>query len=274
MFLYFLHSCVHLLSGTVGLKQNKNLCHAGGVVFKFPVGLEWTEEESGNWDMERLMKLKLCTKNTSQHDTHKSKPHRLSLAPGSPADWYNTSSTFNHQTGDNALCHWALHSLPAHPAGFLHDLHCLACVCERYQKWSTFVLKVLTLLCQDHVDLPKHSFKMGMKLEMVSPWEQLKICPVSVTKVSQPENVRKQWKNKNMYRPDSSSQHSSAAFINAASDFFQEGGLALQAHPGSLVFDQWLRGGFSSEWSFLGILFLCSNNPHVGLSSHYLVHFS
>uniref|UniRef100_A0A4W6D8J3 Scm like with four mbt domains 2 n=1 Tax=Lates calcarifer TaxID=8187 RepID=A0A4W6D8J3_LATCA len=36
---------------------------------------------------------------------------------------------------------------------------------------------------KDHVDLPKHSFKMGMKLEMVSPWEQLKICPVSVTKV-------------------------------------------------------------------------------------------
>uniref|UniRef100_A0A665UYN7 SAM domain-containing protein n=1 Tax=Echeneis naucrates TaxID=173247 RepID=A0A665UYN7_ECHNA len=44
-------------------------------------------------------------------------------------------------------------------------------------------LKALTLLCQDHVDLPKHSFKMGMKLEMVSPWEELKICPVSVTKV-------------------------------------------------------------------------------------------
>ncbi|XP_029901561.1 scm-like with four MBT domains protein 2 isoform X1 [Myripristis murdjan] len=36
---------------------------------------------------------------------------------------------------------------------------------------------------KDHVDLPKHSFKTGMKLEMVSPWEQLQICPVSVTKV-------------------------------------------------------------------------------------------
>uniref|UniRef100_A0A3B4WC61 Scm like with four mbt domains 2 n=1 Tax=Seriola lalandi dorsalis TaxID=1841481 RepID=A0A3B4WC61_SERLL len=36
---------------------------------------------------------------------------------------------------------------------------------------------------KDHVDLPRHSFMMGMKLEMVSPWEQLKICPVSVTKV-------------------------------------------------------------------------------------------
>ncbi|XP_038148088.1 scm-like with four MBT domains protein 2 [Cyprinodon tularosa] len=36
---------------------------------------------------------------------------------------------------------------------------------------------------KDHMDLPKHSFRMGMKLEMVSPWEQLKICPVSVTKV-------------------------------------------------------------------------------------------
>uniref|UniRef100_A0A1A7XG62 Scm-like with four mbt domains 2 n=1 Tax=Iconisemion striatum TaxID=60296 RepID=A0A1A7XG62_9TELE len=36
---------------------------------------------------------------------------------------------------------------------------------------------------KDHVDLPKHSFKMGMKLEMVSPWESLQIRPVSVTKV-------------------------------------------------------------------------------------------
>ncbi|KAM7367338.1 hypothetical protein PAMP_015247 [Pampus punctatissimus] len=35
----------------------------------------------------------------------------------------------------------------------------------------------------DHVDLPKHSFKTGMKLEMVSLWEQLQICPVSVSKV-------------------------------------------------------------------------------------------
>ncbi|KAF3705262.1 Scm-like with four MBT domains protein 2 [Channa argus] len=36
---------------------------------------------------------------------------------------------------------------------------------------------------KDHADLPRHSFKMGMKLEMVSPWEPLQICPVSVTKV-------------------------------------------------------------------------------------------
>ncbi|MEQ2246753.1 hypothetical protein ILYODFUR_002496 [Ilyodon furcidens] len=36
---------------------------------------------------------------------------------------------------------------------------------------------------KDHMDLPKHSFRTGMKLEMVSPWEQLQICPVSVTKV-------------------------------------------------------------------------------------------
>lgn len=38
---------------------------------------------------------------------------------------------------------------------------------------------------QDHVDLPKHSFRTGMKLEIVSRWEQLQICPVSVTKVTQ-----------------------------------------------------------------------------------------
>ncbi|XP_029018276.1 scm-like with four MBT domains protein 2 isoform X2 [Betta splendens] len=36
---------------------------------------------------------------------------------------------------------------------------------------------------KDHADLPKHSFKLGMKLEMVSPWQQLHICPVSVTRV-------------------------------------------------------------------------------------------
>ncbi|XP_068162761.1 scm-like with four MBT domains protein 2 isoform X2 [Antennarius striatus] len=36
---------------------------------------------------------------------------------------------------------------------------------------------------KDQEDLPKHSFKTGMKLEMVSPWEGLQICPVSVSKV-------------------------------------------------------------------------------------------
>ncbi|XP_051911687.1 scm-like with four MBT domains protein 2 [Hippocampus zosterae] len=36
---------------------------------------------------------------------------------------------------------------------------------------------------KDHADLPAHAFKVGMKLEMVSPWERLRICPVSVTEV-------------------------------------------------------------------------------------------
>ncbi|XP_061922366.1 scm-like with four MBT domains protein 2 isoform X3 [Entelurus aequoreus] len=36
---------------------------------------------------------------------------------------------------------------------------------------------------KDHVDLPKHAFKLGMKLEMVPPWDHRHICPVSVTKV-------------------------------------------------------------------------------------------
>lgn len=36
---------------------------------------------------------------------------------------------------------------------------------------------------KDHVDLPKHSFKVGMKLEMVPWWDRLQVCPVSVTKV-------------------------------------------------------------------------------------------
>ncbi|XP_030641331.1 scm-like with four MBT domains protein 2 isoform X2 [Chanos chanos] len=36
---------------------------------------------------------------------------------------------------------------------------------------------------KDHADLHKHSFKTGMKLEMVSPKEPFHICPVSVTKI-------------------------------------------------------------------------------------------
>uniref|UniRef100_H2MQY3 Scm like with four mbt domains 2 n=1 Tax=Oryzias latipes TaxID=8090 RepID=H2MQY3_ORYLA len=47
--------------------------------------------------------------------------------------------------------------------------------------WS----KLVVFPRQDHVDLPKHSFRTGMKLEIVSRWEQLQICPVSVTKVTQ-----------------------------------------------------------------------------------------
>ncbi|XP_062852790.1 scm-like with four MBT domains protein 2 [Trichomycterus rosablanca] len=35
---------------------------------------------------------------------------------------------------------------------------------------------------KDHADLRKHSFRTGMKLEMVSPEEPFHICPVSVTK--------------------------------------------------------------------------------------------
>lgn len=49
--------------------------------------------------------------------------------------------------------------------------------CERQK--SPLPLEVF----KDHVELPKHCFKVGMKLEMV-PWrDQLQICPVSVTKV-------------------------------------------------------------------------------------------
>uniref|UniRef100_A0A8C8DFC3 SAM domain-containing protein n=1 Tax=Oncorhynchus tshawytscha TaxID=74940 RepID=A0A8C8DFC3_ONCTS len=36
---------------------------------------------------------------------------------------------------------------------------------------------------KDHADLTKHSFRTGMKLEMVSPSEPFYICPVSVTQV-------------------------------------------------------------------------------------------
>ncbi|KAJ8006946.1 hypothetical protein DPEC_G00112480 [Dallia pectoralis] len=50
--------------------------------------------------------------------------------------------------------------------------------------WSDARLNPLPLeVFKDHADLTKHSFCTGMKLELVSPWEPLHICPVSVTKV-------------------------------------------------------------------------------------------
>uniref|UniRef100_A0A673ZKK2 Scm like with four mbt domains 2 n=1 Tax=Salmo trutta TaxID=8032 RepID=A0A673ZKK2_SALTR len=47
----------------------------------------------------------------------------------------------------------------------------------------TCVFSTVTRLFQDHADLTKHSFRAGMKLEMVSPSEPFHICPVSVTQV-------------------------------------------------------------------------------------------
>uniref|UniRef100_A0A8C8F4B2 SAM domain-containing protein n=1 Tax=Oncorhynchus tshawytscha TaxID=74940 RepID=A0A8C8F4B2_ONCTS len=47
----------------------------------------------------------------------------------------------------------------------------------------TCVFSTVTRLFQDHADLTKHSFRTGMKLEMVSPSEPFHICPVSVTQV-------------------------------------------------------------------------------------------
>ncbi|KAJ3612217.1 hypothetical protein NHX12_020493 [Muraenolepis orangiensis] len=43
--------------------------------------------------------------------------------------------------------------------------------------------KAKPLPLEDHAVAPKHGFSTGMKLEMVSPWKPLCICPVSVTKV-------------------------------------------------------------------------------------------
>uniref|UniRef100_A0A8C7CIS2 Scm like with four mbt domains 2 n=1 Tax=Oncorhynchus kisutch TaxID=8019 RepID=A0A8C7CIS2_ONCKI len=45
------------------------------------------------------------------------------------------------------------------------------------------VFSTVTRWFQDHADLTKHSFRTGMKLEMVSPSEPFHICPVSVTQV-------------------------------------------------------------------------------------------
>ncbi|KAL0962835.1 hypothetical protein UPYG_G00346130 [Umbra pygmaea] len=50
--------------------------------------------------------------------------------------------------------------------------------------WSEAQQNPLPLeVFKDHADLTQHSFKIDMKLEMVSPWEPLHICPVSVTQV-------------------------------------------------------------------------------------------
>lgn len=66
------------------------------------------------------------------------------------------------------------------------------CVCVCFGKvramFYTKLLRTLTTdicMCvfQDHADLSTHSFRAGMKLEMVSPSEPFHICPVSVTKV-------------------------------------------------------------------------------------------
>ena len=58
---------------------------------------------------------------------------------------------------------------------------------DNFLKVEHICLNILILICQDHKDIPMHSFKTEMKLEMVSPWNQLQICPVSVTKVSNSE---------------------------------------------------------------------------------------
>uniref|UniRef100_A0A673IHH8 Scm-like with four MBT domains protein 2 n=1 Tax=Sinocyclocheilus rhinocerous TaxID=307959 RepID=A0A673IHH8_9TELE len=70
------------------------------------------------------------------------------------------------------------------------------CVCVFWGSWSngalfytklliTFPTDICMCVCvfQDHADLHTHSFRAGMKLEMVSPKEPFHICPVSVTKV-------------------------------------------------------------------------------------------
>lgn len=64
------------------------------------------------------------------------------------------------------------------------------------------------------MDLPKHSFRTGLKLEMVSPWEQLQICPVSVTKVSRTGTMFYLKEE----RAGSALKRSPAALINLALD--------------------------------------------------------
>ena len=73
-------------------------------------------------------------------------------------------------------------------------------------------LKVSTFPCQDHVDLPELSVRTGMKLEMASPWEQLRICPVSVTRVSRRAGTFTFLICRN--KSTRHSPHSSAACIN------------------------------------------------------------
>jgi len=66
------------------------------------------------------------------------------------------------------------------------------CVCLSVLLLLLLLLHIVSPVysVQDHEDLPHHSFKLGMKLEMVSPWEQMKICPVTVSQVSHGSSLR------------------------------------------------------------------------------------
>ncbi|XP_054480783.1 scm-like with four MBT domains protein 2 isoform X1 [Anoplopoma fimbria] len=131
---------------------------------------------------------------------------------------------------------------------------------------------------KDHMDLPEHTFKTGMKLEMVSPWERLQICPVSVSKVyneiyfqvtlddlsvdskprfvvchaNSPGILPVQWSLKNgvgLERPPGYEGHD---FDWA--DYLKQGG--TEAAPDGCFPDTWQNRGFAKD------MWLEAVNPH------------
>ena len=58
-----------------------------------------------------------------------------------------------------------------------------------YEEWKELTengpkdLNVPENLLNNYVDHPKHDFKLGMKLEAVSPSDRTKLCPATVVKV-------------------------------------------------------------------------------------------
>ncbi|XP_028289220.1 scm-like with four MBT domains protein 2 isoform X2 [Parambassis ranga] len=103
---------------------------------------------------------------------------------------------------------------------------------------------------KDHVDLPKHSFRTGMKLEMVSPREQLQICPVSVTKVY--NEFYFQWCLKNGLALERPPGYEGQDFDWA--DYLKQSG--TEAAPDTCFPDTWQSRGFAKD------TWLEAVNPH------------
>lgn len=68
------------------------------------------------------------------------------------------------------------------PPGSIVDLH-------PYEEWKDLLeskpkdYELLKDLFDNNVDHPKHSFKVGMKVEALNPVDRTRICPATVTKI-------------------------------------------------------------------------------------------
>lgn len=68
------------------------------------------------------------------------------------------------------------------PPSSIVDLH-------TYEEWKDLLeskpkdCELLEGLFNNNIDHPKHDFKVGMKVEALSPTDRMKICPATVTKI-------------------------------------------------------------------------------------------